>query len=410
MWKPRHPFGLAGLVPCLAFIAITAGAQWVAHATYAGLGNLPLAASAQALANLMSAPPSASYAGSARMALNTALYNGGAALAYALFAWAFWTASDPARPATPARLRFWLGVQSALALFAAADLLYFTLLAVGYLLPWRAARRWLLLIVLATPATQLLILALGVGQAPPDFPWLIKIGLTALLQSVAVGVGHLMARERSARLRLQQAHGELLATQRLLADMVRSSERGRIARNLHDAIGHHLTALHLHLDLAARQSAPVPPALDVARGLARDLLAEVRAVISAERARLGLDLEPALRALCAAVPAPPVSLDFDAPPLDAPLIADCAFHLVQEGLTNALRHAAASQIRVRVQASAGALEIEVTDDGRGGAAAEGNGLRGLRERVAAVGGSLHCTARPGAGFSLHARIPLEWQT
>lgn len=103
-------------------------------------------------------------------------------------------------------------------------------------------------------------------------------------QIVTFCVGYLGAAEQQRRIKLAAAHAELLATQQLQADAAGSSERLRIARELHDAIGHHMTALNLHLDLAIRRAgSSVDAPILAARELARELFAEVRGVVSDER-------------------------------------------------------------------------------------------------------------------------------
>lgn len=116
-----------------------------------------------------------------------------------------------------------------------------------------------------------------------------------------------------ARLELGAANAELRATQLLWADTVRGSERLRIARDLHDIVGHHLTALNLHLDPAQRRGPEqAAPALATAHQLAQGLLAQMRGVVGAERHGQRIDLRTALLALCAGIPAHRTELAYEA--------------------------------------------------------------------------------------------------
>jgi signal transduction histidine kinase len=121
----------------------------------------------------------------------------------------------------------------------------------------------------------------------PDERWdtlLADVLRMAVFQLLVFGVGWLGSAELRSRRRLAQANAELLATRHLLDEAVRASERLRIARELHDAVGHQLTAINLHLELAVRQAgAEAPLPLGHARELAQRLLAEVRAVVGIER-------------------------------------------------------------------------------------------------------------------------------
>ena len=205
----------------------------------------------------------------------------------------------------------------------------------------------------------------------------------------------------------------MLATQSLLADTVRGSERLRIARDLHDTVGHHLTALNLHLDLALRQAgSAAPPALPTARAVSQDLLAQVRGVVTSTRDDRPIDFAQALRMLCAGLPALAVELRIDTEAACQPTpAAHALFRCIQEAITNTLRHAQARRLDIVVEIEDGMTVVRVSDDGCGRpGAAEGNGLRGMRERLAELGGTLTCGPGSGNGFALEMRVPQTWST
>lgn len=213
--------------------------------------------------------------------------------------------------------------------------------------------------------------------------------------------------ERAEQLR--QVNAELLATRSLLAESARDGERLRVSRELHDVAGHRLTALSLNLQLLADL-----PGLEARReyGLARqlttDLLADIRQVVSRLRRDDGLDLREALSQLAAPFPRPAIHVDVEegARAADADR-AEVVLRAAQEGLTNAVRHAQAQNVWLRLARGAGgALELTVEDDGRfEGVARPGNGLAGVRERLQAVSGALEIDRGPRGGLRLAAVVP-----
>jgi two-component system sensor histidine kinase DesK len=224
------------------------------------------------------------------------------------------------------------------------------------------------------------------------------------------GIGYLAGVASRARRAISAAHADLLATQQLLAEAVRDSERQRIARDLHDSLGHTVTAMNLQLDLAARQGIDkVLHTLRSARQLGDELLKGVRIVVGNERHKQPLDVAFALKTLCRGIPEPQLTLDI-APSLiiDDAGIAHALFRCAQEGITNAVRHAQARSIRVRLWTSDDMASLTVTDDGKGTlAGADGNGLKGMRERVDELGGAFEFGASENGGCRVQVDIPLR---
>ncbi|MFI4983246.1 MAG: sensor histidine kinase, partial [Nevskiales bacterium] len=160
-------------------------------------------------------------------------------------------------------------------------------------------------------------------------------------------------------------NSELLATRRLLLESTRSEERLRLSRELHDVVGHKLTALKLQLRLQARQGGEVSvQTIAECERLADELLTDVRGVVSTLREHDGVDLQQALAALVPALPYPRVRLEL-APEARASGVAQAQALLrcAQEGLTNALRHSGAAQIVIRLAADSAGITLSVEDDG-----------------------------------------------
>lgn len=279
-------------------------------------------------------------------------------------------------------------------------------------------------VTLAVGAAQVAVIMLALVRAGVDRPaealiWALAYGG---FQLFAVAMVEATLREGRARealdlanRELERRHAELARAQDRLAAASREAERLRIARDLHDTMGHHLTALALNLEAAAHVTAGGAAHATVAqcRDLARGLLGEVRAVVGTLReggddAGAEAGLPERLRALAVATPGLDVRLDLDElPPLTATQ-ADAVFHGVQEALTNAARHSGAERVEVDLRSEDGEVVVRVVDDGPGvaGPIRWGNGLTGMRERYAASGGLVTVHTAPGEGFRVVGRLPL----
>lgn len=204
---------------------------------------------------------------------------------------------------------------------------------------------------------------------------------------------------------LARANAELAAAQLRLAESSRNDERLRISRDLHDLVGHQLTALAVNLEVASHvTTGPGAERVEQCRVLAKDLLRDVRQVVGSLRYRVP-DLRGALDEMARAVPVPAVHVEVPAGLTVPDELAGTLLRCAQEAITNAVRHADARNVWVRVSEADGETVLSVCDDGRGSPrVAPGNGLSGMRERLAAHGGRL---AYDGvAGFRLEARLPV----
>jgi signal transduction histidine kinase len=214
--------------------------------------------------------------------------------------------------------------------------------------------------------------------------------------------------EAAGRLALVERNIQLLGARQQLAEQTRAAERLRVARDLHDGLGHHLTALSLNLEAASHLAeGAARDHLHRAQALTRTLLADVRATVGGMREET-YDPMPAIRALVERIDSPAVHVE-GPPSLDLrePTVADALMRIVQEIVTNTIRHAQAANLWISVSPSRHGIDVEGRDDGRGARSwLDGHGLQGMRERVALVGGSLSVASSPGAGFHVQAHIPL----
>lgn len=258
----------------------------------------------------------------------------------------------------------------------------------------------------------LLTLAYGTSIALPAVElWNLVTSVLAFgsFEIFALYVSHVARSERQGREELARVNAELLATRRLLADSSRAAERVLISRELHDALGHHLTALSLHLETARHAPAAEAAAhVETAHALTKGTLQEVRRVVTRLREEPAVDLAGALAELAAGIGAPAVHLAVpDRLRLDDPERAHALLRCAQEMLTNAVRHAGARNLWLELIQAPEGLELRARDDGRGAATVRsGNGLNGMRERLAALGGRLAVESGPGRGFQVTARLPV----
>ena len=210
--------------------------------------------------------------------------------------------------------------------------------------------------------------------------------------------------ERAQALALNR---ELKAAQLQLAQSSRTGERLRIAREIHDLLGHQMTGLILNLEVAKHKTTGEGLA-HVERGLAlaKMLLGDLRNAVSDLRDSPALDFDAALTELLANVPGLKVKLERD-PELsvDDPAMAEVLLRCIQESLTNTLRHAGATFCSIKLYRQGTELVLEVSDDGVSPLQVKpGNGLKGMQERIAALAGKL--SWHGGSGFHLQARLPL----
>ena len=216
---------------------------------------------------------------------------------------------------------------------------------------------------------------------------------------------------------LGRSNRALQAARRELADLAVAEERNRIARDLHDTLGHSLSVIALKSELA-RRVLPDDPAraademADVER-VSREALASVRETVSGYRQpSLAIELAGARAALAAAGIAAEVEPAPEGLPGDVDAMLGWA---VREGVTNVLRHSEARSARIRILGEPSSRAVEVTDDGRGTSEPDGSealdragvGLAGLRERAARLGGTVEAGPLPDRGFRLLVAVPVR---
>jgi signal transduction histidine kinase len=195
-----------------------------------------------------------------------------------------------------------------------------------------------------------------------------------------------------------------------------SEQRLTLAQELHDVLAHNISLINVQasvaLHLIDEQPDQARPALTTIKAASRDALHELRTALDLlrrgeEAARAPAPRLADLETLVAGVRAGglQVQLQHDDPVAPLPAAVElAAYRIVQEALTNVTRHAHAHAVSIRLAYEDG-VTLEVADDGRGGSVAAGNGIAGMRERAAALGGTVEAGPRPGGGFRVAAHLP-----
>ncbi|WP_431900149.1 sensor histidine kinase [Nonomuraea sp. bgisy101] len=255
-------------------------------------------------------------------------------------------------------------------------------------LPWTAAICVLTLAAAVGPTMEL-------ARGGAELLWL------ALVLALAHGYRQHLRWRAEHEARLREAAGTRLAEQRL-----------QIARELHDVVAHTLTVVGLHLNVAAEaDSLPeAKGAIRVASDVRKKAMADLRSLIGVLRDVSG-EPQPELSSIADLVARAreaglDVTLDEGGDPTEVPAAqAMAAFRIVQEAMTNALKHSDARRLLVHLDYSSNQVRVEVVDDGTGPVSyTEGHGLTGMRERVTALGGWLEIEA--GDGFAVRAGLPV----
>ncbi len=260
--------------------------------------------------------------------------------------------------------------------------------AVGYILPPKAAVRWLAGLVGLVLVSALL--------SPVPWPYVLTAFLFPGIMTLVIGgLNVFYAEKAQADAQLRLAHSEI----RRLATV---AERERIARDLHDLLGHTLSSITLKSELAAKlaQADPARAGLEMREvtRVSRDALREVREAVRGYRTR---DLNTELAAVKGMLAVAEVRLEVAAKMPALPPEREAALALaLREAVTNVVRHAHAASCRVELKQTGAEVRLIVADDGVGKRGPDGAGLKGMRERAEGLGGTLRVAAQGGTRLEL----------
>ncbi len=263
----------------------------------------------------------------------------------------------------------------------------------------------------------------GSGDPTDDNVWAHLLYLSWSVVAFLIGKAIRDRRELLAGLRERNRHLEETREEEALRRV--AEERVRIARDLHDIVAHNIAGISLQAATGAHVAEAHPEqahqALLAIREASKQTLDELRSTLYLLRE--GEDTAPlapspgldALPTLVASVEAAgiPVELEVAGDVSDVPdVVAGATFRIVQESLTNVMRHAGPAAASVRLESSAEGIDLRIEDDGRGASAPvdgtpAGHGLEGMRERALALGGTVDAGPRRGGGYAVHAWLPVR---
>jgi signal transduction histidine kinase len=240
---------------------------------------------------------------------------------------------------------------------------------------------------------------------------LISAGLFCTFNIFAIVMLNTSLREREAKEQAQLLNNELIATQALLRQSATEQERTRIARNIHDLLGHHLTALSIKLQYAShtldkQDTEKAKPAVDECSHIAKLLLSDVREAVSEMREQEDVDFRAMLETLCQSTPRLRITLDMaDKICIDNVTTAQHVLSCIQESITNTLKHSTAKTMRINIFDDEPDIRIVIEDDGKTNKPIdEGNGLMGIRERIQMMQGKV-AFRHSATGFVADIHLP-----
>lgn len=264
-------------------------------------------------------------------------------------------------------------------------------------------RKSVLYLLICLPFFMALVLHYGFEK---EFVLLNGLAFT-LYNSFAYRFATRLISERKAKEQAAHLLRELKATQSLLNDTATRDERIRIARDLHDTLGHHLTGLSIHLEVASHcASAQAPKHVAKAQQITRLLLSDVRDSVSSMRENQTIDLYASLNSLCSDVADLNVILEYDpAIKISDALLAQTLFHAIQEAITNTIKHSDADELNITLRLENQTVQLHIKDNGNKSAELNlGNGLKGMQERLALVKGAIEFKHSDN-GFAIDATLP-----
>jgi signal transduction histidine kinase len=337
----------------------------------------------------------------------------------------FWyCTSFPAFEHSIKRTGVLLAIQTALALLVAPELQFIVSVEAGLLLSPRSGGLWVF--------TQAALIWLSSVVYPQLMSWVIPAAADPVHRLIAIGLFMLFAmlynffafalgwlsatgRRQAQALdmtikSLEQTNRELTAAQSAAAENARLNERLSIARELHDAIGHQLTALSVDLQVATHLSHDAAQAhVRQAYHVTRQLLAEVRDVVSAVRTPSSADFAGSLRAFTCRLEEPKVHLSLESlPDTFHPELSHALLRCSQEIITNAVRHASARNLWLETIRVGDEYLLRARDDGRGNTnCVPGNGLNGIVERIGQFHGTVQFETYPLQGFQVTIKVPVN---
>ena len=304
---------------------------------------------------------------------------------------------------------FFLTVSAiAVSYYSATGLGSVLLMVIAGILPWllplSIGMFWLVL-------SHLMVMPVFI-YGPEDLSWweaFMQSLLYAGFSSFVFATGYVAKLQASARDEQRRLNAELRATRTLLAENSRVGERVRISRELHDLLGHHLTALSLNLEVASHLTeGQAQVHVKQSHSLAKLLLSDVREAVSEMRNGGAIDILATIEPLLDSVPHLQIEFESDLVlVIDDASVAQTVLRCVQEIITNTIKHANAKKLELSLHKLGNLLILKSQDDGVGVSLCQlGNGLQGMKERVMSQQGDIVIETKPGQGFGICITMPI----
>lgn len=280
----------------------------------------------------------------------------------------------------------------ALSVMALSSIFHFGLIGILAIITVSGLVRYYPLPTVLVAAWGFPVIGASIGMLTSDAPYMLENALLfGLFNSFAVFSNHRFIAEQAQKITSQQLVRELKATQFILSNTLKREERLRVARDLHDGLGHHLIALGLQLELAGHQTNDqAMPAIKQAKFMTTQLLADIRQSVSNYREQDSFQILDSIKLLTQDIPRLSVKLTASDNINNLNMrIATVIFRCTQEAITNVIKHANASNCHIDITYENTNLTLTITDNGIVNKnIIKGNGLLGMQERVNAAGGNL----------------------
>ncbi len=281
-------------------------------------------------------------------------------------------------------------------------------------LPGLVSKRVAIASILSVNLAFYLMHNLGHESVSAGFTVLIYMGF----QFFAYSSSQARLSEADARMQQEALNQQLIATRSLLSQSSKHQERVRISRDLHDILGHQLTALSLQLEVLSHKVADeTKPEVEQSKQLAKELLSSIRAVVKKQRNIVGLDLTAPIKALMTQLPGVKLNIN-ELPPLASTELAQELILILQEGISNAVRHGKADTLWLAMNNEGSKIQLTLRDNGNNTNSSPllGSGLRGMSERLSPFKGvvelkipSSNSTKQSGAELHISCEQTFEHQ-
>lgn len=338
-------------------------------------------------------------------------------LFFAIYFASFLTVTKEKRLLYPDKKSFLLLIIMSLSGFAVcAPLIYITNLVAGFILKIEFAIIWIVAnvvmettIYILTPNSKFSeIFEIVKYQGSMELQLNLSFYVILAFHIFSYFIGVILSKEMKQRYELERINAELNAVRKMHDADVRTAERVFISRELHDSIGHHLTAINTNLQLASKLcSAEAKEPIEDAYSVSRLMLNDVRDIVSSLRENGEIVLKDAINTMISPIRYPSVNFKMEEElVINDPITAHTLFRCAQEIVTNSIKHSGAKDLYIYIFKSDTDVILEAKDNGKGVSQIEcHNGLTGMKERIKELHGEISYSSKYSKGFQIKIKIP-----